>query len=321
MVLIAAATTILLGLVLAADLILARRRTAIREGIERSIGLSARPGTAAPAGPRLDAAPGERSPPGLGWLPAPLVEFLRTSLAATGDSISALHLFIAGGVAAAVSVALSARLLDLPLLLVAPIALLAAAAAPAVLVKFAQSRFQSAFLDAFPDALDLIVRAVRAGLPISEAIDTVSVEAAEPLAGEFRRVTEAAKIGADLDQELLRAADRIRVIEFRFFVVALALQRQTGGNLAETLDTLSLTIRRRREVLLKARAIMSESRASAWLIGALPFVGALLNYFLNRSYILFLFDDPRGKIIIAAAIGSLAVGALMMRQMIKGATR
>ncbi len=319
MTIVAGLATLLLGLAVAAVMIRDRHRGALRERVGEAIGVSSGSRLPTQTMLRLDGVPGRSA--GLRWVPAPLAKFVMTAFDRTGNRLTFLHLVLASGAGVLLTGLLVVRLLSLPPYLVATLALVAALGTPWALLKQAQSRFRFAFLNVFPDALDLIVRAIRAGLPVSEAIANVSQEVADPVGEEFRRVAEAMQIGIELEQELLRAADRIRVIEFRFFIVALALQRQTGGNLAETLENLSLTIRRRKDVRLRARALMSESRASAWLIALLPFIGGGADYFLNPNYIQMLFFDPRGNSILGAAIVSLAVGVLVMHIMIKRAMR
>jgi tight adherence protein B len=315
----AAALPIFFGLALLAAVVVERREAALRQRIGHSIGTYADLG-AASATLRLDAVSAHSSG-ALGWLPAPLGRNIEAALGATGDKITGLHLVIAGCVGAILADALGGILLSLNALLLLPLMAAGALALPYGLIKFMQTRFQSQFLQSFPDALDLIVRAVRAGLPVADAIETVGVEVAGAVGKEFRQVHQGMSIGIELDQELLRTAARVRLIEFRFFIVALALQRRTGGNLAETLENLSLTIRRRREMWMKARAMMSESRASAWLIGILPFIGGGAIYFISPQYIELLFKDPRGRILLGVAVMLLVGGVFIMRTMIKRSMR
>jgi tight adherence protein B len=315
----AAALPIFFGLALVASVVVERREAALRQRIGHSIGAYADLGaTSAPL--RLDAASAHSSG-ALSWLPAPLGRNIEAAIGATGDKIRGLHLVLTGCIGAILADVLGAVLLSLHVVLLLPLMAAAALALPYVLLKYMQAQFQSQFLESFPDALDLIVRAVRAGLPVADAIETVGVEVTGPVGKEFRQVHQGMSIGIDLDQELLRTAARVRLIEFRFFIVALALQRRTGGNLAETLENLSLTIRRRREMWMKARAIMSESRASAWLIGILPFVGGTAIYFISPQYIEMLFKDPRGRILLGVAVMLLVSGAFIMRTMIKRSMR
>jgi tight adherence protein B len=238
------------------------------------------------------------------------------AFAATGNRIGLLNLAAAGFAAAAivgfVSVASSFR----------PgfTAILGAAAAvgsPALLLRFAQSRYQRQFLDAFPDALDLIVRAVRSGLPAPEAIELVTREIRAPVGTEFQKIVDELRIGTEMDEVLERAADRIRVADFRFFVVSLLLQRQTGGGIAETLSNLSGIIRQRKALRLKARALAAEAQASAAVIAAAPFVAGVGLFLINRDLTAVLLNDPRGRFMLGIAVASLLSGIAVMRFLIR----
>jgi len=156
------------------------------------------------------------------------------AFASTGNRIAPAHLIAVGIAAAAVTGLVSVAASVHPMLAIA-LGGAAAAGAPALLLRFAQSRYQRKFLEIFPDALDLIVRAVRSGLPAPEAIELVTHEVRPPVATEFRKILDELRIGTGIDEALQRAADRIRVPDFRFFAVSLLLQRQTGGGIAETM--------------------------------------------------------------------------------------
>jgi tight adherence protein B len=316
---IAAILPVLFGLGLVATAVLDRRQAGVRQRIGHSIGVYTADFGEALGTLRLDARP--KAAGVLGWLPDSLGRSIEGAIGATGDRVTAFHLVIAGCVGAILVELLAAVLLDLHGLLALPLTLAAAIALPYAVVRFMQSKFQAGFLQSFPDALDLIVRAVRAGLPVADAIENVGNEIGGPVGKEFRQVHQGMTIGIELEQELLRTAERVRLIEFRFFIVALALQKRTGGNLAETLENLSLTIRRRREMWLKARAMMSESRASAWLIGILPFLAGTAIYFLSPFYIQILFVDRRGRVLLGVAVMLLAGGVFIMRTMIKRSMR
>jgi tight adherence protein B len=167
----------------------------------------------------------------------------------------------------------------------------------------------------FPDALDLIVRAVRSGLPAPEAIELVTHEVRPPVATEFRKILDELRIGTGIDEALQRAADRIRVPDFRFFAVSLLLQRQTGGGIAETLSNLSGIIRQRKALRMKARALTAEAQASAAIIATAPFGVGL--FVINRDLIAVLFIDPRGRFMLGIAVASLLTGIAVMRALIK----
>lgn len=169
----------------------------------------------------------------------------------------------------------------------------------------------------FPDALGNIVRAVRVGIPVSEALRGVSREAAEPTAEEFRRLSDQVWIGASVESALTDIAERSGVAEYRFFATAISLQAQTGGGLSETLETLAEVIRQRIALRRRGYALAAEARTSAGLLAALPFVTGGAMALLNPEYISLLFTDPTGRKILAAAIGMLLLGISAMRWLIK----
>jgi Flp pilus assembly protein TadB len=246
---------------------------------------------------------------------------LEAAFAAAGNRIGLPHLAATGVAAAGMTVLFAEKIMGFNPALVVLLGTAAAAAAPAVLLRVLQGRYQSKFLEPFPDALDLMCRAVRAGLPVFDAMEVASREVIAPVGTELERTLEEMRIGVDIDEALQHTADRIRVPDFRFFVVALKLQRRTGGGLAETLANLSNIIRRRKEIRLKARALSAESKASATVLAVLPFaVGALL-FFLNPSLMSVLLDDPRGRFMMGMAVLTLAIGVSIMAVIIRRSLR
>ncbi len=175
-------------------------------------------------------------------------------------------------------------------------------------------RREQAFLSAFPDALDLIVRAVRAGIPVGESIQAVGEEAAEPVASEFRTIAEQTSLGIDMGDALMTAAQRVAISDFNFFVVSLLLQRETGGGLAETLENLSSVVRKRKEQRLKIKALTSEGRMSAKIVAGIPLlaIGALI--VMQPDYLAPLVNDPTGRLLLAAAIGSITLGMFVINR-------
>lgn len=168
----------------------------------------------------------------------------------------------------------------------------------------------------FPDAIELLVRGLRSGLPISETLGVVGAEVPGPVGVEFRAVSDKIKIGRTMDAALQETADRLGTPEFQFFVISLQIQRETGGNLAETLSNLAEVLRKRAQMKLKIKAMSSESKASAYIIGALPFIVFALIWFINNSYMSKFFTDPR---LIATGLGGMvwmALGAFIMAKMI-----
>ncbi|MGK2908575.1 MAG: type II secretion system F family protein [Sphingobium sp.] len=180
------------------------------------------------------------------------------------------------------------------------------------------------FTKHFPDALDLLVRGLRSGLPISETLNIVASEIPGPVGEEFKLISERMKIGQTMDQALQETADRLGTAEFQFFVITLAIQRETGGNLAETLSNLSTVLRQRAQMKLKIRAMSSESKASAYIIGSLPFIVFGMISYINYKYMAPFFNgDPEGlfglslmQLIGIGGMGWMGIGVFIMAQMI-----
>lgn len=173
------------------------------------------------------------------------------------------------------------------------------------------------FVGLLPDAIDLIVRGVRSGLPVAEAINAIGEEMAEPVGATFRDVTGNLRLGMTMDEALWSAARKLQIQEFKFFVISLSIQQETGGNLAEILQNLSQMIRRREQVKLKIKAMSSEARASAMIIGSLPFIMTVVIYFVNSDYIMQLFTDPRGWLLVAGGLTSMTMGVAVIAKMVR----
>jgi tight adherence protein B len=176
-------------------------------------------------------------------------------------------------------------------------------------------RRMARFIGLFPEAIDLMVRALRAGLPISEAIVNAGREIGDPIGTEFRGIEAGMRLGRDLDLLLWEIAKRIPLPEFRFFIIALSVQRETGGNLAETLNNLSEVLRRRRAMRARARAMASEARASTTVLGSLPVAVAGVLSVTSPHYIAPLFHDVRGLAMIGGAVLMLITGIAIMVNM------
>jgi tight adherence protein B len=171
------------------------------------------------------------------------------------------------------------------------------------------------FIALFPEAVDLIVRALRAGLPITEAIIGAGREIGDPVGTELRGIEAGMQVGRDLDTLLWDIAKRITAPEFRFFIIALTVQRETGGNLAETLNNLSEVLRRRRAMRAKVRAMASEARASTVILGSLPNFVTLIMSVTSPAYIAPLFTDIRGLMMLGLALCMLLTGIGIMVKM------
>lgn len=172
------------------------------------------------------------------------------------------------------------------------------------------------FIELFPDAIDLIVRGLRSGLPVTESIANVAREIGDPVGIEFRKISDDMRLGTPLDEALWKAAGRINISDFNFFVISLAVQKETGGNLAETLNNLGDILRKRQQMKLKIKAMASEGKASAYIVGGLPFIMFSFLLTINYDYASTLFTDPRA--IVAAIIGMvwMGIGVFVMSKMI-----
>ena len=188
---------------------------------------------------------------------------------------------------------------------------------PHLVVGFLAKRRRNKFVDNFPDAIDLMVRGLKSGLPISESIKAAGAEVPDPVGEELRKVTDAVRLGSKLEEVLWETADRLDMQEFKFFTVSLAIQSETGGNLSESLANLSSVLRGRRQLKLKIKAMSSEAKTSAYIIGALPFVVGSFIYIVNNSYIMKLFIDPRGHIMLGVGATMFLIGGTIMYKMVK----
>lgn len=172
-----------------------------------------------------------------------------------------------------------------------------------------------AFLVVFPEAIDLIVRGLRSGLPVSESIVQVSTELPEPLAGVFTNISNTMKLGVPLEKALLETAKKLELREFYFFTTSIILQRETGGNLSEILNNLSEVLRSRFMMRMKIHSLTSEARASSMIISALPFVVAGAVAVLSPDYMKPLINDSSGNIALMVAAGMMGFGMWIMKRM------
>ncbi len=176
-----------------------------------------------------------------------------------------------------------------------------------------EQRHAKVLYNQFPDALAMIVRAVRVGIPVTEAVRNVSQEAQEPTTTEFRMLSDQLAIGVALEDALRDVASRNQLPEYRFFATALALQAQTGGGLSETLENLADVIRKRVVARKRAFALASEARMSTYILAALPFVAAGGLALINPPYFMILLTEPAGNTVLEVAIGMLSTGVFVMR--------
>ena len=247
------------------------------------------------------------------WLPRR--DALSARLQRTGMSISigqyALAMLVIGGV---VTLAL-AVFTPLGLFASLLVGLLCGVGLPHMAVGHLGKRRVNGFIALFPEAIDLMVRALRSGLPISEAIINAGHEIPGPVGSELRLLEGGMRMGRDLEKLLWDTAKRIDVPEFRFFVIALGVQRETGGNLAETLANLSDVLRKRRQMRSKVRAMASETRATTMILGGLPVVVIGLLMMTSPNYLKPMYTDIRGIFLDVVALVMLGTGVFIMTRM------
>lgn len=187
---------------------------------------------------------------------------------------------------------------------------------PKATIGYLAKRRKKKFTSQFADAVDVIVRGVRSGLPVGECLNIIARESPDPVGLEFRQITEGQRLGLTLDEALQRALDRMPTAELKFFAIVLNIQQQTGGNLAETLSNLSRVLRDRKKMAAKIRTMSSEARSTAMIIGSLPFGMCGLLFLTSPDYIMFLFTDKIGHMLIGAGLTLMLLGSLIMKKMV-----
>ena len=247
----------------------------------------------------------------------PKREKLQTLLSQTGKDITISQIILLSVLVTLVIIALSYFLIALPLVLAVLIGVAAGPLILALAIKIMISKRCALFLKDFPDAIDLLVRGLKAGLPIGESIASVSREFHGPIAEEFRNVTESVKVGTPMSEALWAACKRMPVQELKFFVISLSIQQDTGGNLGETLGNLSHILRRRKTMKLKIKALSSEARAGAYILGSLPFVLFAIIMMVSTDYAMFLINDERGQRAAGFGVGLIVIAGFVMAKMVR----
>jgi tight adherence protein B len=240
---------------------------------------------------------------------------LRLRLAQTGKKWT-LKQYMYASLGIAFTIAALLLLKGAPAYLALFTGLLIGAGLPHMVVNFLINKRIKLFTAHFPDAIELLVRGLKSGLPVGETLNVVAKEIPGPVGVEFKIVTEKIKIGKTMEDALQETADRLGTAEFQFFVITLAIQRETGGNLAETLANLADVLRKRAQMKMKIRAMSSESKASAYIVGSLPFFVFGMVWSVNPEYLGGFFYEPR--LIIAGIIGMvwMSIGVFIMAKMV-----
>jgi tight adherence protein B len=187
---------------------------------------------------------------------------------------------------------------------------------PRWMLSYLKKRRETKFLEAFPDAVDIIVRGVKAGLPLLDCLKMITLEAQEPVKSEFRAIVETQAIGMPLGEACAKLYEHMPVPEANFFGIVVSIQQRAGGNLSEALGNLSRVLRDRKKMKAKIQAMSQEAKASAAIIGALPIAVMTLVYITSPNYISLLWTAPIGRLMLAASVVWMSLGVMVMKKMI-----
>ncbi|HEY5338431.1 MAG TPA: type II secretion system F family protein [Rhizomicrobium sp.] len=240
---------------------------------------------------------------------------LRRRIEQAGLTITTRTFWIASATVALVAVAiclLTGQTLIATLLVAVPVGL----GLPRWVLNFLKGRRQKAFTNEFATAIDIIVRSVKSGLPTNEALKIVAREVPDPVGSEFNKLVEGLKVGVTLDQSLKKMFDSMPTPEVSFFGIVMTIQQKSGGNLSEALSNLSFVLRDRKRLQGKIKAMSSEAKASAMIIGSLPPAVMGIVYMSSPAYISLLFTERMGNIMLACCVAWMTIGILVMKKMI-----
>jgi tight adherence protein B len=241
---------------------------------------------------------------------------LSARLQQAGLDWSKRQFFIGSGVIGAI-VGAVAMLFGLSWYLVLGLVFAAAVGLPRWLLSYLKKKREARFIDEMPNAIDVIVRGVKAGLPLNDCIRVIASETTEPVKGEFRAIVESTSIGMPLAEAVGKMYDRMPLPESNFFGIVIAIQQSAGGSLAEALANLSRVLRDRKKMRAKIEAMSMEAKASAAIIAALPVAVMLLVYLTSPHYIELLWTTPTGRMMLAGSAVWMFSGTMVMRRLIK----
>ncbi|MBU2326138.1 MAG: type II secretion system F family protein [Alphaproteobacteria bacterium] len=240
---------------------------------------------------------------------------LKAKLVQSGLPVTLPQFYILSAILSLVVLAVT-FLTGMPPLVIGGATFVAGLGLPRWIVGFLVGRRQKQFLNEFPNSLDVMVRSIRSGLPLNDAIRMIASDGQEPVKTEFRRIVESQQLGLNVPDAVARMHQTMPLSEVSFFAIVVAIQGQAGGNLSEALSNLSRVLRDRKKMKAKVSALSMEAKASAAIIGALPFIVAFLVYLTSPQYIMILFTDPRGHLILGISAVWMSIGLLVMRNMI-----
>ena len=240
---------------------------------------------------------------------------LSVRLAQAGLSWSKRQFYIFSAVFGAIVFG-GVMLLDAGLILAMPLAFAAGFGLPRWILSYLKKRRETRFLDRFPDAIDVIVRGIKSGLPLGDSLRVLAAEAPEPILTEFRHIIETQAVGVPLGDACGKLFERMPVPEANFFAVVISIQQKSGGNLSEALGNLSKVLRDRKKMKGKIKAMSTEAKASAIIIGSLPIAVMSIVYITSPDYITLLWTERLGQMMLAGSAVWMTIGVLVMKKMI-----
>jgi tight adherence protein B len=247
----------------------------------------------------------------------PNADLLRLKVERAGFNVNLSVVFIIIGALCGLFVMFFATVLALPMTVSISAGIALGLAAPTMIISMRGKKRIKEFNSSLPDAIDLIVRNVRSGLPVSEGINSVSTDLTGPISEEFKTISDQITIGVPMEDALARSVKRVAAPDFAFLSIALAIQKETGGNLTEALGNLSRLLRQRNQMQLKVRALTSEARSSAMIIGALPFLVIMVLVVMNPDYVSVLIEDETGQTVSMVGLASMLLGYTIMAKMVR----
>ena len=240
---------------------------------------------------------------------------LDARIAQAGLSWSCNHYIIASVVSGALAGGLMCFATANPLIILAA-AVVGGFGFPAWTLNFLRKRRLKKFVDEFPNAVDIITRGVKAGLPLGDCLRVIAAESAEPVRSEFRQIAEAQTMGLSTGEAVERIVERVPIPEASFFAIVINIQQKAGGNLAEALGNLSAVLRGRKMMKAKIQAMSGEAKASAYIIGAMPFVVAIMAYVTSPKYMELLWTTQTGELVLGCCAVWMGIGIFIMKNMI-----
>ncbi len=240
---------------------------------------------------------------------------LDARIAQAGLSWSRNHYLISSAISGALAGGLMCFATANPLIILAA-AIVGGFGFPAWTLNFLRKRRLKKFVDEFPNAVDIITRGVKAGLPLGDCLRVIAAESAEPVRSEFRQIAEAQTMGLSTGEAVERIVERVPIPEASFFAIVINIQQKAGGNLAEALGNLSSVLRGRKMMKAKIQAMSGEAKASAYIIGAMPFVVAIMAYVTSPKYMELLWTTQTGELVLGCCAVWMGIGIFIMKNMI-----